>query len=100
MDSLPLAVSILALAVGGHGVVWLFVKKPRTEMDELVARMSGNENQHRLLEINFIKSSVALGVKVDQLGVEVSGLTIAVKELTRQMDSGNVGRPKRHDRET
>jgi hypothetical protein len=69
-------------------------------MDELVTRMSGNENQHRQLEKDFIKSSVALGVKVDQLGVEVSGLTIAVKELTRQMDSGNVARPKRHDRET
>lgn len=97
MEPLTVAVGGLALAVMGHGVLWFF-KTPRQEAADLVTRIAQGELEHRQLERDFIKSSATLGVKVDQLGVEVSGLTVAVKELTRRMDNGGAHtRRSRHD---
>lgn len=99
MDQLTIAVGGLAIAVFAHAVSWFF-KTPNQQANELVTRITENEKEHRKLERDFITSSVSLGVKVDQLGVEVSGLTVAVKELTRRMDNGSAPRARRHDTET
>jgi hypothetical protein len=97
MDPLTVAVGGLAVAIAAHGVMWFF-KTPRQEAEEIMNRMTEAEREHRKLEVDFIRSSVSLGVKVDQLGVEVSGLTIAVKELTRRMDNGSARHPGRTNR--
>lgn len=94
MDPLTVAVGGLALAVIANGVLWFF-KSPNQQVKELAEhvailanKLEVNEAARIRLEMDFIRSSVSLGVKVEQLGVEVSKLTTAVNHLTRRIDRG------------
>lgn len=83
MDEATLAVGGLAASVAG-GVIVAFFRSPNQQISELKMRVDALENDHQLLDKDFARFST----KVDQLGVEVRELTLAVRQLTRSIDRG------------
>ena len=96
-----LAIAGLALAVAGHAITWFF-KSPKETSRETLAeigevertlhdRVNKVEDDHAKLERQYIRSSVELGVKVQNLAEAIKELSVNVKTLTSRMDNHHVG---------
>lgn len=92
MDSLTVAIWALVIGLVGNAIAWFFKTPKESQSDlesahsELEGRVKNNEMDHRNLERDFIRSSVALVTKVETLSGDVRDLTIAVRALTSRMD--------------
>ena len=75
----------IAFGLISIAAVWL-IKTPKESARDIESRVKAAELDHRKLEADFIRSSVALTTKVETLSGDVRDLTKAVRALTSRMD--------------